>query len=54
MWSDRKTATLVVAVELDGVPGTFHTPESAQENVQAMLNSMIPHYNPTVKIQPSE
>lgn len=48
---ERKSVTLVVTVELDGVPGTFHTPESAQENVQAMLNSMIPHYHPTVEIQ---
>jgi len=41
---------LEVAVDLDELPGAFHTPESAQDHVQAMLHNMIPHYNPVVKI----
>lgn len=50
----RKTATLIVTIDLDPVPGSFHTVESAQEIVQAMLNSSIPHYNPDVQIHPKE
>lgn len=39
---------LEVAVDLDALPGAFHTSESAQEHVQAILLSSIPHYNPVV------
>lgn len=48
---ERKRVVLEVDVELDPVPGAFHTAESAQENVQAMLNSMIPHYHPIVTVK---
>lgn len=37
---------LIVWVDLDAVPGAFHTQESAQQNVQAILTNSIPHYNP--------
>lgn len=46
----KRCATLTVTVRLDPVYGTFHTPESVQEQVQAMLNWMIPHYNPLVTL----
>ena len=46
--------TIVVEVQLDPVPGTFHTEESAQEVVerllQHVLNTNIPHYHPVVKL----
>lgn len=48
--------TLLVDVELDPVPGAFHTPESAERNIQNILSRMIPHYKPTVTLsggQPS-
>ena len=37
---------LLVWVDLDSVPGAFHTHESAQANVQAILERSIPHYKP--------
>lgn len=48
---ERKRVVLEVIIDLDPVPGTFHTPESAEEVVQAILNSSIPHYHPNVKIK---
>lgn len=47
----RKTVTLIVKVELDDVPGTFHTPESAERVVQQILENAIPHYNPEVELE---
>lgn len=41
---------LEVMVDLDAMPGAFHTPESAKEHVQAILLSRIPHYDPIVLI----
>jgi hypothetical protein len=43
--------TLVVEVDLDAVPGAFHTPESAEEHVRQILINSIPHYWPTVHRQ---
>lgn len=40
--------TFEVHLDLDPVPGAFHTPESARQHVQAILNANIPHYNPVV------
>lgn len=39
---------LTVVVNLDPVPGAFHTPESAEEIVQAVLNSSLSQYYPLV------
>lgn len=39
---------LHVMVNLDPVPGTFHTPESAREMIEGILISRIPHYDPVV------
>lgn len=46
----RQRVMLEVSLDLDPVPGTFHTEESAKEQVKAMLLSMIPHYHPIVII----
>lgn len=45
----RKRIKLVVWVDLDPIPGSFHTPESAKKNVEAILKDYIPHYNPMVQ-----
>jgi len=51
----RVILTVHVDVDLDSIPGAFHTQESAQkivENIlQDTLNSRIPHYNPAVRIK---
>jgi len=49
MW-ERTRIKLEVYVELDGVPGTFHTKESARQIVEAILKQQIPHYNPSVDV----
>jgi len=41
---------LLVEVNTDPVPGSFHTPESVVKNVTAVLKASIGHYNPTVEI----
>jgi hypothetical protein len=43
---DRTRVALLVWVDLDAVPGVFHTHESAQEHVQAVLERSLGHYNP--------
>jgi hypothetical protein len=48
----RKVATLTVTINLDPVPGTMHTEESAQEVIFSILNSQLGHYNPVVSIAP--
>lgn len=44
----RKLCKIIVLVELDDVPGSFHTEESATEIVGKILEINIPHYNPRV------
>lgn len=46
----KRVAALLVLVELDDVPGTMHTVESAKESVQRFLEDRIPHYEPRVYI----
>lgn len=41
---------LQVFVDLDQVPGSFDTPESAKDIVQSILDQRIDHYNPNVVI----
>lgn len=43
--------TLEVSMDLDPVPGNFHTKESAQISVEVLLNKLIPQYNPEVIIK---
>lgn len=47
----RTRITLEVDVDLDPVPGNFHTPEQAERAIFGLLHMRIPHYDPTVKIQ---
>jgi len=45
---DTHRISLTVMVDLDPVPGAFHTRASAEEHIQALLLSTIGHYNPVV------
>jgi hypothetical protein len=51
---ERTRIKLEVYVDLDLVPGAFHTKESAQHHVRNILNSAIPHYYPVVSIAKEE
>jgi hypothetical protein len=44
----RTRIKLEVYVDLDPVPGTFHSKESARNVIDNMLKHSIPHYNPMV------
>jgi hypothetical protein len=53
MWEPKRvTLTITVEVNLDGVPGAFHTKEYAQEAIEDILahalSNNIPHYKPLV------
>jgi hypothetical protein len=47
----RTRIKLAVCVDLDPVPGTFHTAESARNVVEALLNRAIASYIPTVVVE---
>lgn len=47
----RKRITIEIDVDLDPVPGTFHTPESARDTVERILVERIPHYNPAATLK---
>jgi hypothetical protein len=51
---ERIRIKLDVYVDLDPVPGAFHTKESAQTIVRNILDGAIPHYNPLVSIAKEE
>ncbi len=38
--------TVMVRINLDGVPGAFHTADDTVKRIQQMLEECIPHYNP--------
>ncbi len=40
-----------VSVDLDGAPGSFHTPEDYVRRIQHMLDQSIPHYYPVVSLK---
>lgn len=48
---ERTRIKLAVYVDLDPVPGQFHSAESAQNAVRAMLAAQVEHYNPMVTIE---
>src|SRR6478735_10634894 len=50
----RTRITLEIDVDLDPVPGNFHTAEQAERAIFGLLHMRIPHYDPTVKIQESK
>lgn len=47
---NRTRICLMVEIDLDPTPGTFHTPASAREQVERMLTQAVGHYCPTVDI----
>lgn len=53
MTTTNRVAFLVY-VDLDPVPGTFHTQESAQNSLRAILNQHMKHYCPLVSLAPAE
>lgn len=44
----KQRTALLVYVDLDPVPGAFHTERSARDNVAGILDNQIGHYNPIV------
>lgn len=44
----QRRISLQILVNLDPVPGTFHTSESARNQVQKILTEAIPWYKPIV------
>lgn len=46
----KERIKLEVYVNLDPVPGTFHSKESARNVVDRILKESIPHYEPMVSI----
>lgn len=46
----NKRVAFLVYVDLDSVPGTMHTEDSAQAVVQDILGERLEAYNPTVYI----
>lgn len=44
----RQRVKLEVYVDLDPIPGAFHSKESARNFVDGILKANIPHYNPMV------
>lgn len=50
--SDRKRVALLVYVDLDPIPGPFHTENSALNNLRGILEDSINRYNPTVAHAP--
>ncbi len=47
----RDRVGLFVMVDLDPIPGAFHTAKQAEEAVQAILLNAIPHYAPVVVLE---
>lgn len=45
---DRDRIAMIVFIDLNPLAGPFHTKESARQQVEAMLLTKIPHYNPVV------
>lgn len=49
----RQRVCFMILVDLDPLPGSFHTQESAQNWVGLTLRRAIPHYNPIVSLAPA-
>ena len=47
----KSRITMEVNVDLDGVPGSFHTAEDWVSKLQHMLENYTPHYRPHVVLQ---
>lgn len=48
----KQRTALLVYVDLDPVPGAFHTERSARDNLAGLLDNAIGHYNPIVAYAP--
>jgi hypothetical protein len=48
----RKRICFVLFVDLDPIPGSMHSQESAQNIVRFSLTNLIPHYKPMVSLAP--
>lgn len=48
----RQRIMVPVWVDLDPVPGTFHTVASARQTVIRIVNDSIPHYHPALQKEP--
>lgn len=48
---ERTRVKLAVYVDLDPVPGTFHSADSARNSISSILLQTIPHYEPMVSIE---
>lgn len=46
-----RRALLTVLIDLDPVPGTMHTGDSAKDAVQSALHNQLGHYNPVVVLE---
>lgn len=51
--NDRKRVCFVINVDLDPVPGAFHTQESAQNILRNVFVINFSHYNPIVSLAPA-
>lgn len=47
---ERKRIQLIVSVDLDPIPGSMHTKESARNIVAFALRNAVGSYNPIVSI----
>lgn len=43
---------IVVYLDLDPVPGSFHTQESCRSHIEDALKQVIPHYKPKAYVPP--
>lgn len=48
----RTRVAVTIIIDLDPVPGAFHTPESARQLIEGMILNAAPHYNPVVILEP--
>jgi hypothetical protein len=49
----KHRVAFLVFVDLDPIPGEFHTKESAQNSLRNILHDRIPQYNPLVSLAPA-
>jgi hypothetical protein len=50
----RTRIKLSVYVDLDDIPGAFHSAESAQNIVRNILRDTLGHYDPLVSVESSD
>lgn len=50
----RRRTVMIIAIDLDDIPGDMHTAESARFIVRQTLMNSMPHYNPNVHAIPTD